>query len=76
MKVVALPTSKKQANEEAVEILKDFLARAEAGELIEVAIAGVNADNSTQTASSKSDHFHLLTGAIAMLQFRRLQEVT
>jgi hypothetical protein len=74
MKLVALTTRGSKINAETVEILREYLSLAEAGELQAVAVAGVRPDGSSQTQSSSTDHFQTLIGAVAVLQHRMIEE--
>lgn len=53
----------------AIGILKDMLAQAEAGEIVEVAVAAIYADQTCATSASRSSNRFLMAGAIAQLLF-------
>jgi hypothetical protein len=72
--LVSLQTRGNKINAESVQILKDYLALAESGEIQAVAVAAVRADSSSQTQSSSTDHFQTLIGAVAVLQHRMIDE--
>jgi hypothetical protein len=75
MSVVELKTRASRINAEAISLLKDHLAKAEAGEIEAVALASVLSDGSCLTTSSANDHFQALLGAISILQHRMIDEV-
>jgi hypothetical protein len=70
--VVSLQTQPQKVSGECVKLLRDYLDKAEAGELVGVAIAGILKDRSSLTASSGSDHFQGLLGAIEIMKARML----
>lgn len=70
----ALPTRAKRCNEEAVETLRSFLARAEAGDIDSVAIAATTLKGETVTAWTASEDWHRLHSALSVLSFRFVSE--
>lgn len=72
--LISLQTRGDKINAESVQILKEYLALAESGEIQAVAVAAVRSDSSSQTQSSSTDHFQTLIGAVAVLQHRMIDE--
>lgn len=67
-------TRSAEVNSDVVRILKEWLERAESGDLVQVSICGVNADHSTRSESSMCDCFQLALAAVTVLQHRMLEE--
>ncbi|MCC0013675.1 MAG: hypothetical protein H6877_10195 [Rhodobiaceae bacterium] len=67
-------TRRSSVNKSVVDILRNWLEQAERGDLVALAICGVEPDGSTNTQVSESDHFHTLLSAVTILQFRLLDE--
>lgn len=55
---------------EAVKILRDALAQAEAGEIVSVALVATMPDGATFTAHSMMDDVHMVVSGLARLQHR------
>ena len=68
--VVSLKTFASVTNEQAIAILRDYLAMAERGEIVAVAIAAIEPNGSSRVQSSSSDHFQGMLGALAILQYQ------
>lgn len=75
MGLAALPGA--APNQALVDVLRELLAQAEAGELREVAVATVNLERCVGTAYVTDDEcdFVRMLGALAILQRRVLLEV-
>lgn len=62
----------KVLNEQTIKLAKHLLEEAEAGNIVSIAYAAVRDDGSTDTATSASDSFTQVLGAIDILHFRML----
>lgn len=74
VKPVVLETPLKRNNEQVVDILREYLAMAEAGEIEAVAIVGLRPDGACSYRWSQSERFATLAGGIAVLQHRLIGE--
>jgi len=72
--IVGLETQPQRINKEAVELLRNHLARAERGELDGIAIAASLQGGETMTSCSSSGSWHVLNSAVAVLHFRMCHE--
>ena len=64
-----------QRNGDTIRILTDLLARAQTGEIQEIAIAWVNSSDHTSTVRSCCDDLARMLGAITMLQYNLAQQI-
>jgi hypothetical protein len=71
---VALETPLKVNNEQAVAILKEYLALAESGEIEAVAIVGLRPDGICTFRWSSTERFTSMAGGLAVLQHRLMTE--
>lgn len=62
----------KTVNMECVDILREWLIAAEAGNVVGIAIAIVEPDGKCVTTSSASNHFQAVLGALSILQHRMI----
>lgn len=69
MKVVSLP---RKVNQESIRLLKDWLAQAEAGDLLEIMVIGFTPNGQISTAASDTVDAFRQAGALAYLQHRIL----
>lgn len=60
---------------ETIDLLRDFLAQAERGEIIAVAIAGVQVNGSARTAASSVVNLSDLIGSIETIKVRIMSNV-
>lgn len=72
MSETVVPFSKvgDEIHTDTVNLLRDVLAKAEAGEIIAVAIIAVEKARTVATAWSQSDQYHLLNSGAARLAHR------
>ena len=70
MEIVSIGEAKRPGNEAAITFLEDLLERARSGEVIHVAVAVYNFDDTTSTGWSTASHVRLTTmlGAIEHLK--------
>lgn len=68
-KPVMLPTLKVEAQSSTVELLKDMLRLAEAGEVTQVMIVGIRKDGNAHTWSSPMTQTFKMIGALEHLKF-------
>lgn len=59
-----------EARQKGIELLEIFLAEVRAGNVIEVAVAGVTADGLARTGASRGSRSTAMIGAISRLLFR------
>lgn len=74
--LVTLPTIPVEANKQVVETLTGWLEAAKAGRIISIAMCAITPDRKSWTYHSQTDQFALLTGAIVLMQHRRLNQFT
>ena len=67
---VALVTRNQKLSQETVDILRDYLAMAERGDIVAVAICALEPNNSAIHQASSCDNQVLLVGAITRLLHR------
>jgi predicted xylose isomerase-like sugar epimerase len=73
--IVALKTRPDEINEQVVAMARELLADAEAGRINALAYAALRQDGASDTASSATDNFQSLIGAVSILQFRMIEEM-
>lgn len=73
--VLPTPNYRHQRSEDTIDILKDLLARAETGEVQELAVAWINHEDRPSNKVSSSADMARLLGAIALLQYRMTQHM-
>ncbi len=73
--IVELVPFRAVCNDDVVDILSDLLERAQAGEIVEVAVAWVNSSRRAAHRRSSSDDLIKLYGAISLLQSFMGQEL-
>ena len=71
-----LKTFEDQTNEETIEMLRKFLSDAMCGRIVAVAVAAIAKDGSSITMSTSSKQIQSLIGAVAVLQYRMIEECT
>lgn len=75
--VVSLKPSKvtfaEEINLDTVECLETWLEKAKAGKLDGIAIAGALRNGEIMTSFTKTNNFHQITAALAIIQHRRLE---
>lgn len=69
MKVVSLP---RKVNQESIRLLRDWLAQAEAGDMVDIMIIGFTPNGQIYTAASDTADAFRQAGALAYLQHRIL----
>jgi hypothetical protein len=74
-KIAVLKTRPAEINEQVVAMARELLADAEAGRITALAYAALRNDGASDTASSATDNFHGLIGAVSILQFRMIEEM-
>lgn len=62
-------TGRGQVRQEIVEVLKEWLAKAESGEFTAIAMVATQQDGTTLMQAPKHDDLPALLGAISLLQF-------
>jgi len=67
---IRLVTRAQQHNEDTVAILEDFLRMAKSGEIIAVAVVGLEPSGASQSQSSATDKIVTLIGAVSRLLHR------
>jgi hypothetical protein len=65
-----LKTQREFDSGEAIEALRRWLAKAESGEVVQVAIVGVNNDGSVNHEATGGPNLHSLVSGLAILQYR------
>lgn len=68
--VVEIKTRPAEVHESVVERIEEVLARAQKGEIVAIAIAGVNLDGAISCAWSETDDFGKLVGSVSRLLHR------
>jgi len=63
-------SSKKAINQNVIRLLEQALERAKAGEIVAVAVCGVDKNGESGSAFEPGEHNHLLLAAIVLLQHR------
>lgn len=66
-------TRRGQINQQVIEMLREWLASADSGEVVGVMIVGTCADGSTNTSATDGDDFQRMLGAIEILKARLLR---
>lgn len=70
---IVLKTRTVQTNDAAIELLRLYLDLAEKGEIIAVAIVGIEPSGVVNSQASETDHLPSLIGGLTVLQFRMLE---
>lgn len=65
-----------KVNADTVKMLEEWLERAKEGKLDGIAIAGALRNGEIMTAYTKTDNYHQITAALAIIQHRRLETRT
>lgn len=73
-KVVKLVTSRVESNKQTIDLLRDWLARAERGEVVSVALVGVAQDGRTISAWTAAENSSSLVGGLEILKYRVMTE--
>lgn len=72
MTLTAINTLRNDAHSETVQLLRDFLAQAEAGEIVAVAIAAIRPNMKAVTTASRCENVTALIGACEIIKGRIL----
>lgn len=73
--VLPVPNYRHQRSQDTIDILKDLLARAETGEVQEIAVAWVNNRGETANVRSCSEDLSRLLGSITIMQYRLTKDI-
>lgn len=68
------PIVEAEVHADVVQLLRDMLERAERGDVVAVAVAGVTATGGVASAYRSGDRFFALLGSVTLLQARMISE--
>lgn len=68
------PVRRREVNESIVSLLRDWLEKAERGDLRAVTICSIGQDGTAEVGASECECFHAMLGGLAMLQFAMMKK--